>query len=1317
MDVYENNAFTFKIANSGSVTWNGSIYLVFSSGTTIDLGSWSVQPGYVNYCVSCYFVPGVNDIGTINAEVRYQTNGIGSSIRVASQINGYVNVRPLAPILTSPTSGASISTGSNIGFTWNTNGNPSGVSYNLRIRNISDNVVIFDQSVGSVSSYFLTSSNFTVGKNYQWIVTAVKGSVVQESFPANSFSIVGQPNITMGNNVTFGTTTLYSGVNYTGTFSITNNGSAPWSGSMYVILSTGASLDGGSATINAGTTRNYSVSYTPNITASNVGVAASYQTGGTGSGITVPNQNASNINIIGNLGITGNTVSPSTGNQNSTNFTFTANLSNVAPSPTLAPTVDIEFRAPDGLTYTTTNIPNIGGTTYSKTQTLQQVGTYEYRYISYQSTRPNAFTAWQSLSVSNPQSVNVTSPALNSTHTVGNNLPIAYAFTGYTGNVSIELTQGTTGTTAFRVIADPTTNLTGFSYQIPLDVPAGQYRVKVYNTGSGTLSSYSQVFTINALANCPVCFTNQSVANFTQTGQEGFCAAQYLCSKGIIQNTQPNPSLAINREDVAKIVLLGLLNDNANMNLVSLPSDNFPSPFNDLTNNGNANTYHRYAKALSYLQYNDAKTPFDRSKRPSFNPADNLLRIDYLKLIIEAWNEPLDASSTLLYFNDVSLLLPEQINYLKKAVQLGVVINGTSNANQIAFRPNEFLKREEAFLVLARQRIAKGNKNAEATSQQNYYVPFNQTITTAGLMRSMAEGNFSNFGEGGFEIPDVGFSLGFDFQYQSSLTELPDEWRNVVPLGNGWTHRYNSYIFATVGQVLDPSNAVVGKPLLMIAWADGSYDTYDNTTPNSPIKLSIGNFNALTRVSATQYTIKTKAQVVYTFTQQGADVGLFRLSAVTDRYGNAMSLAYKNSASPFSAYTQVLDYVQVPSGRRATFSYDANQRITNIAFPGQTAGSNRNLTFTYNGSRLLQTFKDAKGQTTGGTTTYGYDAGDKFALLKSVTYPKGNKIEVTYNGSFKATAVNMKNAGGATTATTTISPIGNYNSDGSYAPVVTGMDNVATTFGFNANGINTSVSSNAVNIQAPTNNATHPTLPSLLNQNGKISVPTYDTQGNVTGILRPDGKTETFTFDAYNNLTAHTDAKGIATVYNWITSGKFLSSVVRPIGNGGNLTQSMTYNTNGTVATTTNNEGIVATLGYNTYGNVNQTNLPILGLSSTAVYDYASRVSSSTNAKGQTTSYLYDNNDNPTRETNTLGHQTNFVYDLNDNLQTITNAKGGVTTLGYDAFDRPVSEEFGGRTKTYTSTWWAGLPSTLSQDTPPTTAASLPTCMMPPRAF
>ena len=658
MDVYENNAFTFKIANSGSVTWNGSIYLVFSSGTTIDLGSWSVQPGYVNYCVSCYFVPGVNDIGTINAEVRYQTNGIGSSIRVASQINGYVNVRPLAPILTSPTSGASISTGSNIGFTWNTNGNPSGVSYNLRIRNTSDNVVIFDQSVGSVSSYFLTSSNFTVGKNYQWIVTAVKGSVVQESFPANSFSIVGQPNITMGNNVTFGTTTLYSGVNYTGTFSITNNGSAPWSGSMYVILSTGASLDGGSATINAGTTRNYSVSYTPNITASNVGVAASYQTGGTGSGITVPNQNASNINIIGNLGITGNTVSPSTGNQNSTNFTFTANLSNVAPSPTLAPTVDIEFRAPDGLTYTTTNIPNIGGTTYSKTQTLQQVGTYEYRYISYQSTRPNAFTAWQSLSVSNPQSVNVTSPALNSTHTVGNNLPIAYAFTGYTGNVSIELTQGTTGTTAFRVIADPTTNLTGFSYQIPLDVPAGQYRVKVYNTGSGsvtnysqvftivgqsvnvtspalnsthtvgnnlpiayaftgytgnvsieltqgttgttafrviadpttnltgfsyqipldvpagqyrvkvyntgsgTLSSYSQVFTINALANCPVCFTNQSVANFTQTGQDGFCAAQYLCSKGIIQNTQPNPSLAINREDVAKIVLLGLLNDN-----------------------------------------------------------------------------------------------------------------------------------------------------------------------------------------------------------------------------------------------------------------------------------------------------------------------------------------------------------------------------------------------------------------------------------------------------------------------------------------------------------------------------------------------------------------------------------------------------------------------------------------------------------------------------------------------------------------------------------------------------------------------------------
>jgi RHS repeat-associated protein len=304
-------------------------------------------------------------------------------------------------------------------------------------------------------------------------------------------------------------------------------------------------------------------------------------------------------------------------------------------------------------------------------------------------------------------------------------------------------------------------------------------------------------------------------------------------------------------------------------------------------------------------------------------------------------------------------------------------------------------------------------------------------------------------------------------------------------------------------------------------------------------------------------------------------------------------------------------------------------------------------------------------------------------LLKSITYPKGNKIETTYNGNFKATQVSVKNASGTATATTTINPTIQYNSNGTYTTSTVSPENITTTYTFDKNGITTQIQSAAVSISSPTNNTTHPTLPSSLTTNGEIATPSYDSRGNVLSVLRPDGATESFTYDAYNNLTTHTDAKGITTTYSWINTGKFLNSVSKPIGNGSNLSQAFTYQTNGLVATATNNEGVLTNFGYNAYGNVNQVQLPAASLTSTAVYDYASRLASATNALGRTTGYRYDANDNMTRETNALSQQTNYAYDDNDNLQTITNAMNGVTTLTYDAFDRLASEEFGGHTKTY----------------------------------
>ncbi len=914
------------------------------------------------------------------------------------------------------------------------------------------------------------------------------------------------------------------------------------------------------------------------------------------------------------------------------------------------------------------------------------------------------------ITVTDAPSVIVSSPVANSTYQTGASLPIAWAFSGYTGNVSIELTQGATGTAMYRVIADPTTNDGSESWIIPNDIPAGQYRVKVYNTGAGTggnptIVNYSGVFNIGTGSTCPTCPNfNLTVSSFPLTGQEGFCAAQYLCNSKIIQPNQPNPTNLILREDVAKIALLSGLADGDIITVSggggSFPADFFPTTFTDLFQ-GTTAQYHRYAKILSYFQGTDATTPFDRYKpfpnndviRPYFNPTDNISRIDLLKVYLEAWNiDETSNGNPTPYFNDpdFSSLTTQQLNYVKKAIQLGLIVNGTAGAS-IAFRPNAYATREEAFLILYRLRALASQTMPDFTLNSNYYQPANQSIGNLSIYKGLTQGNFSHHTSTDFGINDIGFSLNFAHSYQSFMTMLPDEFKLVQPLGYGWTHPYNVYMFNTV-QINDANGAVAAKPLLVLAWGDGTMDVYDNSNVNSPTPISLGtNYNILTRVSSTSYTIKTKSQHIYTFNQQGTEAGLYRLTNINDRYNNSLSIVYKTGATvAWTSAKMVIDYVQAPSGRRINFTYDTQNRITNVNFPGSSSNT-RNLTFAYT-NKNLTSFKDAKGQSTGKTTTYTYGTGTEIYLLKQIAFPRGNKIENVYDPNSRLQWTQARDANNNITAKTDLTGgFGNFNSDGSFTNNWTqncSCPNAQSSAKYDKNGITTEFQNKVIKVLSPAS-ANHPSMPSavtyssLNGSNPQTYTPTYDSNGNVLSISRPDGKSESFTYDTYHNRRTHTDAKSITTTYNWSSDGKFLNSIVRPIGDGNNLTQSFGYQTNGLMSSSTNNENIVTNFGYDTRGNMNSIQIPVLGISSSAIYDFASRMTSNTNARGKTTTYIFDDNDNLTRETDPLSRQTNYGYDDNDNLLTITNAKNEVTTLGYDGFDRLISETFGGKTKTY----------------------------------
>ena len=848
--------------------------------------------------------------------------------------------------------------------------------------------------------------------------------------------------------------------------------------------------------------------------------------------------------------------------------------------------------------------------------------------------------------------------------------------------------------TSSVTILDAATNPVGTNYQFTVQsIESGSSEV---NTVAAIAGCTNPIITsVVAASTCAyTCSLNKTLSDFPNTGNEGLCAANYLCNKGIIQTNQSAaPSSLVLREDLAKMAFLSILDDNsipiyvANPSSFSFASDYFPTPYLDLTQNMGTDNYQRYAKILSYLEYTDGKAPFDR--RNTFNPKGNITRGDVLKVLLETWNIDESTSTVTLPYTDV-LTSNANYQYIRKAYELGIILNSST------FRPNENCKREELFVMLKRLRelttIAKPLQSClvSATNACNYFfTPANNNVFNLNMPKSIAEGSMPA-SIGGFSIPDIGFTLGFSGNYGSTLTELPDEWRTIEPLGAGWSHPYNAYAFIYNQEYFNSStNTVDSKQLLAFAWGDGIYNVYDRTnSSNSPTELTLPSYYTLTAIGTNQYTIKTKGQVTYTFTKQGSEVNFYRLSAVTDRYGNNLSLVYKTGTSmpnsTLGTYNMVLDYVQAPSGRRVTFNYDTQNQITQVIFPGETVSSTRQFTMTYDNKRL-KTFINAKGK----TTVFDYASNDitnkAFKLINKITLPKGNFIQATYNESNKLKTLTEN------TLTTNITPPSNYSTSGGYNGLVTSSNLVQTSTTFNKNGVPTAVNSPTINVSV-TPDALHPTQPASISHNGKTGSYTYFANGNIQRVTYSDGTFEEYTYDSYNNVASHKDARGNTTVYNNSTDGKFLQSINQP-SSSGTLTQSYGYNNvNGLLLSSTNNESIATNYSYDSNtGNLIGVTIPILNISSSSTYDYAGRLKTNTNAKNQTTTYLYDLNDNLVGEKDAQNHNTTYDFDDNDKLTVITNAKGQQTVMTYDEYDRLKQESFDNKNKSYNYNATTGL--------------------------
>lgn len=785
------------------------------------------------------------------------------------------------------------------------------------------------------------------------------------------------------------------------------------------------------------------------------------------------------------------------------------------------------------------------------------------------------------------------------------------------------------------------------------------------------------------------------------TNTEERIAAVYLQRLGIVEgnNGQLLASDDITRAAVAKTAFFGVYKGASNVP-EEIVTDKFPCVYDDLQNP--ETYYERAAKALLYLDYGDGVTPFDRD-RLNFNADGTIQRIHVLKVLIETFNLnnygwPSDENP---FPNDPDVVSLAASNLrLMKYIGLAANYGYITKANE-RFRPFDNCTRGEAFLMLYRIMKSEG-KYQGAPGDWEYFCPLN--VTTANISQGLGlmHGNFQHYTKTSFAIPGTA-PLAFAHTYNSYNTTLPSVFYGAKkknqtevtyqPMGDGWSHSYHSFI--TVVGKFDSSAPSYGLQAI-VHWGGGQMDVY-RSNGSQLVPESNGVYDDFS-LEGGDAVITSKQQVKYRFSKIDADdaIAVLYLVSITDRNGNTLTIDYEDGVNGGQRISAVNG-----EGRSLTFSYlDGTDLLASVSDP-----LGRKVTFAYTANPLsgklqLTSFTDAEEN----TTTYEYEGWDNeynsnvmtSKLLTRIKLPKGNYIQNEYDGYYRLMSTENGVNGVPTSKTnvgiyTSFAP--NMNNDYSWyaeaymeSTVTVDRGGVSSSYRYAINENNVPTRIHRPNDDDATiayDDYSHPELPTMIQQsvNGRYVSFQYDAKGNVTGYQNKyNGKWAEMTYDTMNNLKTYKDPNGNMTTYNYDEKGN-LVEILAPE----DVRVGITVNEKGLPTEVTNPMGVKTNYYYNGYGNLERTTVPVLGLTTSAVYDAASRLTSSTDALERINRYTYDKNDNLLTTTDPMNHITSFSYDVNGNLETITNAKNGVTTLTYDnATDWLTSVSFGGSTKQYT---------------------------------
>lgn len=464
-----------------------------------------------------------------------------------------------------------------------------------------------------------------------------------------------------------------------------------------------------------------------------------------------------------------------------------------------------------------------------------------------------------------------------------------------------------------------------------------------------------------------------------------------------------------------------------------------------------------------------------------------------------------------------------------------------------------------------------------------------------------------------------------------------------------------------------------------------------------------------------------------------------KVTAVTDRNGQATTFAY--------AYGWVSHIVSTRSGtksREADFTTTAATGIvTGISQDNDTTGA-RGATYGYTGNQLTSILDTAARTTTfgytGGTATTGGD-------LTSIVTPGGATTTIGYDTAHRVLSVSRANPGGTATTrfaypsstqtlaaspttnqamavaavphttytldatdrvTTAVDPLSRSQS-ATYTPfadvnttTAPGGGSTSTTHtangGESLTGVTGAMGSGSAASYA--NPSPSQYLPSGgTDAQGNAAVLSYDGVGNQQSTANSGtAATAAVTYNSDGTLATSTSPASKVTTYTETPATHQISTITPPAGSGLGAT-GLTYDGYGRLATVTDGRGAVTTYGYDNLDRVTGISYSGTGAATTAIsygYDTAGNQHTRTDGTG-TTTYGYDGLARLTSRVATAGGGTlTYGYDPAGNLTSYGNGVG-TTTYTYDDANQLATDTSPTGAKDFyafnadgkrTDTWW-----------------------------